>query len=104
MDLSNVANIQGLKSLKSLRAIRALRPLRVVSRNEELKILVIAFFRMIPVILSLVYVSGIMMWVISIVMVIHWKGTFYYCASLGLPDYDMIENREVEIKSLFVVP
>jgi len=67
--------------------------LRVVSRNEELKILVIAFFRMIPVLLSLIYVSGIMMWILSIFMINNWAGHFFFC-SLPSKLYDNIITKD----------
>lgn len=44
IDQSGITNIPSLKALKTLRVLRALRPLRVVSRNENLKIIVDALF------------------------------------------------------------
>ncbi len=39
IDVLSGGGNSGLKSLKALRSIRALRPLRVISRNEDLKVI-----------------------------------------------------------------
>lgn len=79
LDQLQISTVSGLKALKSLRSLRALRPLRVVSRNENLLISVNALFQTIPIISSLAYMSGVIMWIIGIMMMSNFKGQFRYC-------------------------
>ena len=69
-----ISNVSGLSALKSLRALRALRPLRVVSRNESLRILVEALYQTFQVLSTLIYVAGIITWIISIILMSEFKG------------------------------
>jgi len=79
IDQSGITNIHSLKALKTLRVLRALRPLRVVSRNENLKIIVDALFQTIPVLTTLIYVSGMMVWIFGILNMHTYKDQYYYC-------------------------
>ena len=51
-----------------MRSLRALRPLKMVSRNENLKFLVDAIFATIPLLGTLLFVSGIIMWIFALIM------------------------------------
>ncbi|EGR33675.1 hypothetical protein IMG5_045900 [Ichthyophthirius multifiliis] len=79
MNFFDIFEIKQLKSIKSLRALRALRPLRVIQRNQSLKLLVNGLFQTIPILVSLVLTSGIIIWIISIFLVDRFKGGFHYC-------------------------
>lgn len=51
-----------------------------MSRNESLRILVTTLFQTIPVLKSLIYVSGLMMWILAINLTDWWMGKLQYCS------------------------
>ena len=75
-----------LSSLKALRALRALRPLRVISRNQGLKLVVNAIFSTIPAMMNVLLVCSVFLLIFALLGVHVFKGTFYYCDPLTLPD------------------
>jgi hypothetical protein len=82
----------GLRSLRTLRILRALRPLRVISRNENLKLVVNTLFKSIPELCNLLIVGVLFFLIFALFGVSNFKGNFYMC-SLGdgapaFPDYD----------------
>ncbi|EGR33899.1 voltage-gated sodium channel alpha subunit isoform k, putative, partial [Ichthyophthirius multifiliis] len=87
IDLAEISQYKTLKSIQSLRALRVLRPLRLVQRNESLKLLVNSLFQTIPVLISFILSSGIVLWIISIFLVDKFKGGFYYC---NLPQKELL--------------
>lgn len=64
----------GLSALKALRALRALRPLRTISRAEGLKLIVDALLRAIPALGNVIMVSGLFIFIFSIISINLFKG------------------------------
>eukprot|EP00746_Dinoflagellata_sp_MGD_P070983 gnl/MRDRNA2_/MRDRNA2_28979_c0_seq1.p1 gnl/MRDRNA2_/MRDRNA2_28979_c0~~gnl/MRDRNA2_/MRDRNA2_28979_c0_seq1.p1 ORF type:complete len:1603 (-),score=314.70 gnl/MRDRNA2_/MRDRNA2_28979_c0_seq1:143-4951(-) len=86
------AGNSGLQALKTLRILRALRPLRVISRNENLKLVVNTLFKSIPELCNLLIVGVLFFLIFALFGVSNFKGNFYMC-TLGdgapsFPDYD----------------
>lgn len=77
IDLLNLGS--GLKSLKTLRMIRALRPLRVISRNENLKLVVNTLFKSIPELVNLLIVGILFFLIFALFGVGYFKGSFFLC-------------------------
>lgn len=69
----------GLSALKALRALRALRPLRTISRAEGLKLIVDALLRAIPALGNVIMVSGLFIFIFSIISINLFKGLLYKC-------------------------
>eukprot|EP00330_Aristerostoma_sp_ATCC50986_P012807 CAMPEP_0114575116 /NCGR_PEP_ID=MMETSP0125-20121206/25_1 /TAXON_ID=485358 ORGANISM="Aristerostoma sp., Strain ATCC 50986" /NCGR_SAMPLE_ID=MMETSP0125 /ASSEMBLY_ACC=CAM_ASM_000245 /LENGTH=126 /DNA_ID=CAMNT_0001762603 /DNA_START=769 /DNA_END=1149 /DNA_ORIENTATION=+ len=90
IDIFTGGGDSGLKSLKSLRALRALRPLRVISRNEGLKIIVEALFRILNPLKNLIIIAGVFVVVVANISTSLFKGKFYSCEGLS----------EVELESI----
>lgn len=92
IDKSGLTNISGLKALRTLRSLRALRPLKMVAKNENLKFLVDAIFGTIPLLGTLLFVSGIIMWIFAILMMAMQKGTMHFCSIEG----DLLHNIDTK--------
>jgi hypothetical protein len=56
-----------------------MRPLRVISKYEDLKLLVNALFQTLPILSSLLYFLSIFIWVTGIIFHYNLKNGFYYC-------------------------
>jgi len=67
------------KILKTLRIMRAFRPLRIVSRNENLKIVVQTMFGAMPDLVTLIVVSMLFLLIFALFALENLKGRFYYC-------------------------
>jgi len=65
--------------LKTLRILRAFRPLRVISRNENLKIVVTTIFASMPPLLTLVIVAMLFLLIFALFALSYLSGTFYMC-------------------------
>lgn len=65
--------------LKTLRILRAFRPLRVISRNENLKIVVTTIFASMPPLLTLVIVAMLFLLIFALFALSYLSGTFYTC-------------------------
>eukprot|EP00746_Dinoflagellata_sp_MGD_P008476 gnl/MRDRNA2_/MRDRNA2_116976_c0_seq1.p1 gnl/MRDRNA2_/MRDRNA2_116976_c0~~gnl/MRDRNA2_/MRDRNA2_116976_c0_seq1.p1 ORF type:complete len:1680 (-),score=292.24 gnl/MRDRNA2_/MRDRNA2_116976_c0_seq1:144-4679(-) len=85
IDLLNIG--AGLKALKTLRILRALRPLRVISRNENLKLVVNTLFKSIPELANLLIVGFLFFLIFALFAVSNFKGTYYSCYSQGYDDF-----------------
>jgi len=72
--------------LKALRTIRVLRPLRLISRNQNLKLVIDSLIRSVPSIGNVMLVSMFFYVIISIICVNFFKGEFFYCDREHLSD------------------
>jgi hypothetical protein len=77
IDLLNLGS--GLKALKTLRMLRALRPLRVISRNENLKLVVNTLFKSLPELANLLIVGVLFFLIFALFAVGYFKGAFFSC-------------------------
>jgi hypothetical protein len=84
IDLLNIGS--GMKALKTLRILRALRPLRVISRNENLKLVVNTLFKSIPELANLLIVGFLFFLIFALFAVSNFKGTYYSCFQQGYDD------------------
>eukprot|EP00927_Polykrikos_kofoidii_P085372 TRINITY_DN9275_c0_g3_i1.p1 TRINITY_DN9275_c0_g3~~TRINITY_DN9275_c0_g3_i1.p1 ORF type:complete len:1882 (-),score=349.70 TRINITY_DN9275_c0_g3_i1:200-5845(-) len=66
--------------LKTLRILRAFRPLRVISRNENLKVVVATVFSAIPDLGTLVFVSALFLLIFALIFIMYLAGTFKQCS------------------------
>merc|ERR1719235_2652924 len=69
----------GISALKTLRILRALRPLRVISRNENLKLVVNTLFKSVPELCNLVIVGALFFLIFGLFGLNYFKGSFYTC-------------------------
>ena len=65
--------------LKALRTVRVLRPLRLISRNQNLKLVINSLIRSVPSIANVMLVSMFFYVLIGIIGVTYFKGAFFYC-------------------------
>lgn len=65
--------------LKTLRILRAFRPLRVISRNENLKVVVQTIFASLPALVTLVIVCLVFLLIFALFAMSYLSGTFYNC-------------------------
>lgn len=66
--------------LKTLRILRAFRPLRVISRNDNLKVVVQTMFASIPDLLTLIAVTGFFLLIFALFFLAFLNGLFYECS------------------------
>eukprot|EP00418_Pyrodinium_bahamense_P092481 CAMPEP_0179026606 /NCGR_PEP_ID=MMETSP0796-20121207/8601_1 /TAXON_ID=73915 /ORGANISM="Pyrodinium bahamense, Strain pbaha01" /LENGTH=1928 /DNA_ID=CAMNT_0020722691 /DNA_START=29 /DNA_END=5815 /DNA_ORIENTATION=- len=69
--------------LKILRILRALRPLRVISRNENLKVVVQTIFASVPDLATLLVVTFLFLLILAMICLSFLSGMFYYCPMDG---------------------
>lgn len=81
-----------LSYLRVLRMLRILRPLRMISRNQNLKIAVLAIFNSIPGVINVLIITVFFMFLFGIMGVTFMKGAFYKCDEKVSSVYD-IEHR-----------
>merc|ERR1719487_1755901 len=72
-----------LKIFMTLRMLRALRPLRVISRYENLKLVVNTLFLSVPELANLVIVLAMFFVIFGLLAVTFMKGRFYTCQTAG---------------------
>lgn len=75
-----------LNKLKALRTIRVLRPLRLISRNQNLKLVINSLIRSVPSIGNVILVSLFFFVLIGIIGVTYFKGAFFYCETEHLAE------------------
>lgn len=73
---------------KILRLLRVLRPIRVISKNEGLKVSVMALISSIPPLGNVAIICFLAFIIFGTVAVTFFKGTFYYC-DFGSIDIDV---------------
>eukprot|EP00746_Dinoflagellata_sp_MGD_P164295 gnl/MRDRNA2_/MRDRNA2_92848_c0_seq1.p1 gnl/MRDRNA2_/MRDRNA2_92848_c0~~gnl/MRDRNA2_/MRDRNA2_92848_c0_seq1.p1 ORF type:complete len:1567 (+),score=269.87 gnl/MRDRNA2_/MRDRNA2_92848_c0_seq1:537-4703(+) len=74
-----LAGDANLAALKTLRVLRALRPLRVISRYENLKLVVNTLFKSGPEMLNLVIVGSLFFLIFGLFGLSYFKGAFNDC-------------------------
>jgi len=67
-------DMTAFQALKALRALRALRPLRVISKDEGMKLVVMALVASIPSMANVLLVCGLFILIFSIMGVNYMKG------------------------------
>ena len=72
-------DMTSLAILKALRSLRALRPLRVISKDEGMKLVVMALMASIPSMSNVLLVCSLFILIYSIMGVNYFKGAFYHC-------------------------
>jgi Ion transport protein len=77
--LSLAMSGSNLQAFKSFRTLRVMRPLRLISRNEGMKLVVNAFFKAIPAIANVIFVSVLVFLLFGVVGVSFFKGSFNSC-------------------------
>merc|ERR1719387_2535948 len=77
-----LAGDANINALKTLRILRALRPLRVISRNQNLKLVVNTLFKSVPELCNLVIVGALFFLIFGLFCVNYLKGSFYMCQTL----------------------
>jgi voltage-dependent calcium channel L type alpha-1D len=76
-----------LGKLKALRTFRVLRPLRVISRNDNLKLVIDSLIRSIPAIGNVMLICLFFFLIFGIICVNYFKGTYFYCKRTnGMPN------------------
>ena len=70
---------ESLATFKVIRMARLLRPIRVISKNEYLRISIMALYISVPSILNLLVIVLLFMVIFGIVGVNLFKGRFEYC-------------------------
>mmetsp|Transcript_49010 Transcript_49010/g.109896 ORF Transcript_49010/g.109896 Transcript_49010/m.109896 type:complete len:1733 (-) Transcript_49010:26-5224(-) len=69
----------GSSALKTLRILRALRPLRVISRNQNLKVVVKTIFASMPELATLVVVALLFLIIWALFILQYLPGMLYHC-------------------------
>ena len=87
-------DMTSLAILKALRSLRALRPLRVISKDEGMKLVVMALMASIPSMSNVLLVCGLFIMIFSIMGVSYFKGTFYSCITAH-------GHEEIDITKIF---
>ena len=72
-------NMNSLQALKALRALRGLRPLRMITRNEELRLVVNSMLASVPALANVLLVLFLFILIFSIMGVSFFKGMFGFC-------------------------
>merc|ERR1719460_2010375 len=67
--------------LKTLRILRAFRPLRVISRNQNLKVVVTTIFESLPELATLFIVAMLFLLIFALLFLAYLNGKFYGCSS-----------------------
>ncbi|CAE7748709.1 unnamed protein product [Symbiodinium sp. CCMP2592] len=79
VSIINMASSSSTGFLKTLRILRAFRPLRVISRNENLKVVVQTIFASMPHLLTLVIVAMLFLLIFALFGLSYLNGTFLMC-------------------------
>ncbi|CAE7836442.1 unnamed protein product, partial [Symbiodinium necroappetens] len=79
VSIINMASASSTGFLKTLRILRAFRPLRVISRNENLKVVVQTIFASMPHLLTLVIVAMLFLLIFALFGLSYLNGTFLMC-------------------------
>jgi hypothetical protein len=77
--LSLATSGSSLRAFKSFRTLRVMRPLRLISRNEGMRLVVNAFFKAIPAIANVIFVTVLVFLLFAVVGVSFFKGSFNSC-------------------------
>lgn len=99
VSIVNMASATSSGFLKTLRILRAFRPLRVISRNENLKVVVQTIFASLPHLLTLVIVALIFLLIFALLFLQYMNGKFLAC-EVG----DTIIPLMIELGEAFTIP
>ena len=76
-------------SLKIVKMFRVIRVFRLLGKNEGLQLAVKALISALPEIISVTFIALFFFLVLGIIAVSYFKGEFYYCNTVHLPDLDL---------------
>jgi len=100
--LVDALNIGGnISAIKTLRVLRALRPLRMISRNENLKLVVQTLMESLPELCNLLVVAGLFFLVFALFSVTYFQGGFYTCKFADGGDVSEFEFWDLNRTKLF---
>jgi len=80
-----------VRVFKTMRVLRALRPLRVISRNQNMKLVVNTLFLSIPELCNLLVVAFLFLLIFGLFSVAYFNGTFYRCTTVSGGDFEEID-------------
>ena len=69
-------------AIVTLRALYFLKPLQKIVNNQQFILICNVLFQIIPMLTGLVIIAGLLVWVLSVIFVKFFRGTFCYCDSL----------------------
>merc|ERR1719359_2554769 len=84
--------------MKTARVLRALRPLRMISRAQNMKVVVNTLFKSVPELLNLVIVAALFFLIFGLLACNFFKGKFYTCQVLD-PDAGELVDADDYITS-----
>ncbi|CAK63939.1 unnamed protein product (macronuclear) [Paramecium tetraurelia] len=94
LDDLNIYKSQYLRAFRALRTLRILITLRRGSQNEQLNLISRSLLQTISLLSSMIFVTGISLWILSIICMTIWKGKLYFCSQVSLKDFQDIVNVE----------
>ncbi|CAD8200710.1 unnamed protein product [Paramecium pentaurelia] len=94
LDDLNIYNNQYLKAFRALRTLRILITLRRGSQNEQLNLISRSLLQTISLLSSMIFVTGISLWILSIICMTIWKGKLYFCSQVSLKEFEEIITQE----------
>ncbi|CAD8121628.1 unnamed protein product [Paramecium sonneborni] len=94
IDDLNIYKNQYLKAFRALRTLRILTTLRRGSQNEQLNLISRSLLQTISLLSSMIFVTGISLWILSIICMTIWKGKLYFCSQVSLKDFENIITLE----------
>jgi hypothetical protein len=100
IDLAGIS--ESMKPLKTLRILRAFRPLRVISRNQNLKVVVTTIFESLPELATLFIVAMLFLLIFAIFFLTYLNGYFFGCSDTDGMAFSL--NLRTEIAKTFVTP
>ncbi|CAD8171918.1 unnamed protein product [Paramecium octaurelia] len=81
-----------LKAFRALRTLRVFSSARRGSQSEELNLISKSLFQTISLLSSMIFVTGICIWILSIFCMTIWKGKLYFCTNVQ--SYDDIYTKQ----------
>merc|ERR550514_1082880 len=88
-----------LSAMKTLRVLRALRPLRMISRAQNMKVVVNTLFKSVPELMNLVIVAILFFLIFGLLACNFFKGKFFTCQVLD-PDAGELVDADDYITSI----
>ncbi|CAD8122599.1 unnamed protein product [Paramecium sonneborni] len=94
IDDLNIYQNQYLKAFRALRTLRILITLRRGSQNEQLNLISRSLLQTISLLSSMIFVTGVSLWILSIICMTIWKGKLYFCSQVSLKEFKEIVTSE----------
>merc|ERR1719281_2058465 len=88
--------VMDVSFLKTARILRALRPLRLISRNENLKLVVNTLFKSIPELSNLLIVTLLFFLIFALFGTSYFKGQLFSCKDTELEDFSFEDTSTVK--------